>query len=246
MVRRADRTVERTADQGLTKPSFRRILLGGLPGFLREGLLPLAAFYSGWRLSGLGVGVAASAVASVLVYVFERCVGRDGLLVKLSLGFVAVQTLVGLLSHSTTVYLATPVLANAVWAVAFLGSAALRRPLAGTLACAWYPFPPGFRKTREFQRVYGVESIAWGGYLLARSALRLAVLRHGSVGSFLVVVFITGTPMTLALLAWSIWYAIRRLSGKDGSEDQDREDEPLDSVAREGASARALRVAEGG
>ena len=201
----------------MTEPSFRRILLGGLPGFLREGFLPLAAFYAGWRLAGLGVGIAVAAAVSVAVYAYERRAGRDGLLVRLSLAFTAVQTVVGLLSDSTTVYLATPVLANAVWAVAFLGSAALRRPLAGTLACAWYPFPPEFRETPEFKQVYGVESIVWGVYLLTRSALRLAVLLQGGVGSFVVVVFLTGTPATLGLVAWSIWYAIRRFSEVDGS-----------------------------
>jgi hypothetical protein len=49
-------------------------------------------------------------------------------------------------------------------------------------------------------------------YLIGRSALRLAALLTGGVGSFVVVAFLTGTPATIALLAWSIWYAIRRLS----------------------------------
>ena len=218
MVGGAAGTAEDGDDQGVTEPSFRRILLGGLPGFLREGFLPLAAFYAGWRLSGLGVGIAVSAAVSVAIYAYERRAGRDGLLVRLSLAFTAVQTVVGLLSHSTIVYLATPVLANAVWGVAFLGSAALGRPLAGTLACAWYPFSREFRTTPEFKQVYGVESIVWGVYSLGRSGLRLAVLLHGGVGSFVVVVFLTGTPATLGLVAWSIWYAIRRFSDADRAE----------------------------
>jgi hypothetical protein len=201
----------------VTAPSFRSVLLGGLPGFLREGFLPLGAFYVGWRVSGLGAGMAASAAASALIYAYERRAGRDGLLVRLSLAFVAVQTLAGLLSGSVTVYLATPVLANAIWAFLFLGSVAVRRPLAGALACAWYPFTPEFRQTAEFKRVYGIESVVWGVYLLARSALRLAVLLQGGVGSFLLVVFLTGTPAMLGLVAWSIWYAIRRFSSYEGS-----------------------------
>ena len=88
----------------------------------------------------------------------------------------------------------------------------MRRPLAGALACAWYPFPPAFRESPEFKRVYGVESVVWGVYLLARSALRLGFLLAGSVAGFLVVVFVTGTPTMLALMAWSVWYAVRRLS----------------------------------
>lgn len=197
---------------GLTEPDFRGILMTGLPGFLREGFLPLGAFYLGLKLDGLAAGIVASAVASLLIYLYERRAGRDALLVRLSLGFVAVQSAVGLLSHSTTAYLAQPVLIAAVWGLAFLASVPLRRPLAGALACAWYPFPRWFRETDRFKRVYGIESLVWGGYFVSRSGLRLAMLLHGSLGGFLAVTFATGTPLTLLLLAWSIRYSIRRLS----------------------------------
>jgi hypothetical protein len=199
----------------LAEPSFRGILLAGLPGFLREGFLPVGAFYAGLRLSGLAAGIGASAVLSVLVYLYERRGGRDGLLVRLSLLFVAVQSAVGLATDSTTVYLAQPVLINAAWGLAFLASVPLGRPLAGLLACAWYPFPGWYRETKRFKRVFGVESIVWGGYFLARSAVRLAVLVHGSLESFLVVAFLTGTPTLLLVLVWSIRYAIRVLAGED-------------------------------
>ncbi len=209
-------TAERE-DSGLIEPSFRRVLLGGLPGFLREGFLPLIAFYAASRLAGLGAGIAASAAVSVLIYGYERRAGREGLLVRLALVFVVVQVIVGLLSHSTTAYLATPVLANAVYGLAFLGSAALRRPLMGALACAWYPFPPEFRATPIFKRVFGIESIVWGLYLIGCSVLRLIVLLHEGVGSFVVVSIVTGTPAVLALVAWSIWYTIRRFADLDDS-----------------------------
>lgn len=196
----------------LPTPTFRGIFLTGLPGFLREGFLPLGAFYAGLRLGGLGAGVGAAAAASVLVYVFERRARRDGLLVRISLAFVAVQSVIALVSHSATVYLAQPVLANAAWGLAFLVSAALRRPLAGALACAWYPFPHWFRQTQAFKRVFVVESLVWGAYFLARSAIRLIVLLQGSLESFLLVVFLTGTPAMLLLMVWSIRYAMRGLS----------------------------------
>ena len=106
-----------------------------------------------------------------------------------------VQAAIGLVSGSPTVYLATPVVANAVWAAAFLASAAIGRPLAGMLACAWYPFQPAFRESARFKRVYGIESVVWGVYLLLRSALRLFALLHGGVGGFVVVTALTGTPV---------------------------------------------------
>jgi len=196
----------------MTPPTFRGVLFTGLPGFLREGFLPLGVFYVGLRLGGLGVGIVASTLTSGLIYLYARRAGRDALLVRLSLAFVAVQSVVGLVAHSALVYLAQPVLANAVWGIAFLMSVAVRRPLAGALACAWYPFPRWFRQTEQFKRVYGVESVVWGVYMLVRSGLRLTALLQGSLESFLLVVLVTGTPMMLLLVAWSIRYAIRGLT----------------------------------
>src|SRR5437588_443525 len=77
---------------------------------------------------------------------------------------------------------------------------------------AFYPFPGWFRQTEQFKRVYGVESVVWGVYMLLRSALRLAVLLQGGLESFLLVVLLTGTPIMLLLVAWSIRYAIRGLT----------------------------------
>jgi uncharacterized protein DUF3159 len=203
---------ERAEDHGLTEPTFWGVLMTGLPGVLREGFLPLGAFYAGLELSGLVAGILASALASVLIYLYERSRGRDALLVRLSLLFVAVQSIVGLVADSATVYLAQPVLLAAAWGAAFVVSVAVGRPLAGLLACAWYPFPQWLKESPDFKRVYTVESLVWGAYFLGRSALRLAILLHGSIGGFLVITFLTGTPVTILLLVWSIRYAMRGLA----------------------------------
>src|SRR2546429_9925357 len=72
----AARAVEEQVGGGLTKPTFRGVLLTGLPGFLREGFLPLGAFYVGLRLSGLGVGIPASVAVSGPVYLHHGRAGR--------------------------------------------------------------------------------------------------------------------------------------------------------------------------
>jgi hypothetical protein len=198
-------------------PSYRSLWRRGLPSLLREGFLPLGFFYVGHRAGGLAGGMAAAAAAALVIYAYERRAGRDGLMVRLSLAFVAVQTAIGVVAQSSTAYLAAPVLVNAAWGLAFLGSAAVGRPLAGALAQAWYPFPRELRELRAFRQIFAVESLVWGLYLLARSALRLVELQRGSLDGFLVVSFLTGTPATLLLLAWSMWYARRGLirAGED-------------------------------
>jgi intracellular septation protein A len=219
MVRETPDTAAERDEGGLTEPTFRGVLMTGLPGFLREGFLPVAAFYAGLRLSGLAAGIAASTVVSVLIYLYERRAGRDGLLVRVSLAFVLVQGAIGLAAGSATVYLAQPVLVNAAWGLAFLLSALIRRPLAGALACAWYPFPRWYRETEPFKRVYGIQSLVWGGYFVVRSVVRLAVLLNGSLESFLLTILLTGPPMMLLLIAWSIRHSIRGLttSGREAT-----------------------------
>jgi hypothetical protein len=204
-----------TEAQAMPEPSFRGILRTGLPGFLREGFLPVGAFYVGLKAGGLAVGIGASTAVAVAVYLFERRAGRDALLVRLSLAFVLVQAVVGLAADSTTVYLAQPVLLTAAWGLAFIVSVPLGRPLAGALASAWYPFPRWFRETEPFKRVFGVESLVWGAYFFARSGIRLAALLEGSLENFLLIVFLTGTPTMLALMLWSIRYAMRGLADAD-------------------------------
>jgi len=211
MVRDAPAAAAAT-EGSLRKPSFSEIFRAGGPGMLREGVLPLAGFYVGLKLGGLAVAIAASTAVSLLIYRHERRAGREGLLVRISLGFVIVQGAVGLLAHSTTVYLAQPVLIAAAWGLAFLVSIPLGRPLAGTLACAWYPFPHWFRETPEFKRVFGIVSAVWATYFLGRSALRLWILLHGSLESFLLINIVTGTPVMLLVLAGTVSYSIRALS----------------------------------
>jgi Protein of unknown function (DUF3159) len=223
MVREASGAPEQRDEGGLTEPTFRGILLTGLPGFLREGFLPFGAFYVGLRLSGLVAGIAVSTAVSVLIYLYERRAGRDALLVRISLVVVLVQAAIGLAANSAVVYLAQPVLVNAAWGLAFLVSTAIRRPLAGALAFAWYPFPREFRETEEFKRIFGVQSLVWGAYFMARSALRMAALLYGSLESFLAVVFLTGTPVMFLLIVWSIRHAMRGLTASEGEATLDGE-----------------------
>ena len=57
-----------------------------------------------------------------------------------------------------------------------------------------------------------MQSIVWGIYCLAASALRLGVLLTSGVGGFVVVSFVTGTPFLVALVLWGVWHARRTFS----------------------------------
>ena len=168
----------------LPEPSWRLLLGRGLPNFALEGFVPVLVFYGVWRAGGLGAGIAASAAGGG-------------------------QALVALVAHSATLYLAQPVLFSACWGIAYLVSAAIGRPLIGVFARAWYPFPPEFRASEAYLREFGMQSVVWGVYCLARAALRLGVLVAGSVGGFVLVSFLSGTPILAVLVLWGIWHARR-------------------------------------
>lgn len=189
--------------------TVRAILLGSGPRFARDGFGPVLAFYLGWKLVGLAVGIALATGVAVLAHRAARREERTGALAKLALGFVFVQAAIGLASGSARAYLAQPVLLSAVLGIAFFVSAFTRRPIIGIFAEETYPFPPEVRQSDTFRRIFARASIVWGVYQVVRAGIRLAVLTQASVDAYVVINFATGIPMISAMFAWTTWYAVR-------------------------------------
>lgn len=169
----------------------------------------MAAFYLGYELANLVIAIVLATAVGIALDLYERRRGRAGALALVSVAFLLVQAVVGLVADSAVVYLAQPVLVSAIWGFANIGSAIVGRPLAGVFADAWYPFPPEVKASRTYHRIFGIESVVWGLYLLARSGIRMLALASGSIGAFAAVQLATGVPFTIALVAWSVWYATR-------------------------------------
>ena len=193
----------------MPEPSWAFLLRRGMPAFAVEGIVPVLLFYAVWKAAGLAAGILVATVASAAALVWQQRRGQGGWVSYLTLVFLAVQAVVGLTAHSATVYLAQPVVLSAGWAVAYLVSAAIGRPLIGVFANAWYPFPPAFRASEAYKREFGLQSVVWGIYLFGRAALRLAALLRGGIGGFVVISFLTGTPAFFGLVAWGLWHARR-------------------------------------
>jgi hypothetical protein len=217
MVRQAGTPLapDRVAD--LPEPTWGSMLGRGLPQFAGEAVAPVLVFFGVWKAAGLGPAIAASTVVYLALAVVVLRRGRDVRLIAIGAVFVVIQAIVGLVSHSATVYLAQPVVLSALWSVAYFVSAAIRRPLIGVFASAWYPFPPWFRASAPFKHEFGMQSVVWGVYCLARAALRLFVLLHSGVGGFVVISLVTGFPVFFALVLWGIWHARRVFSRLDAS-----------------------------
>jgi len=195
----------------VSAPSFKQLLLGGGPRFFRDAFGPPVAFYVGFKLHGLVLGVAIASTWTLVAYVWERRHGRPGVAARIGLGIAIIQAVVGLLSRSAVGYFAPPVIANAAYGLAFFVSVAIRRPLAGVFAAEMHPLPAEIRASPEFRCTFSRVSLVWGFYLLGRSALRAFVLMRYSVDVYVAVNVMTAAPLTLLLMGWSFWYGLRSL-----------------------------------
>ena len=189
--------------------SLRGMLLGSGPRFARDAFGPVLVFYVMWKVGGLAAGVISATVVALAAWWWERSRERPGLMARISLALVIIQAVIGLVADDAKVYLAQPVLVSGIYGLVFLGSALVGRPLAGAFADEVYPFPPEVRASKTFRTVFGRISLAWGGFLLLRSVLRMVTLSSLSIDGFVAINFLTGPPLTAGLIAWSMWYGRR-------------------------------------
>ena len=198
--------------------SVTALLLGSGPRFARDAVGPVLAFYLCWKLVGLGTAIAVATALSAVAYGWERRQGRPGIGAALGLAITLTQAVVGLTTGSAIAYFVPPLVVNGLWGLAFLGSAAIGRPLSGVFAQETYPFPDAITGSSTYRRVFSTISVVWGVYFLARTAVRLLALSWRNVDLFIVINIATGIPFTAALMSWSIWYGVRgfRQSGEWG------------------------------
>ena len=185
--------------------SARAILFGSGPRFARDAFGPVLAFYVGWKLVGLVLGIALASTVSLLAYRYERRRERPGMIARLALVFIVVQASIGLASNSAKVYLAQPAILDLALGLVFLISTLRGKPFAGQFAEEFFPFPPEVKESETFRRAFSLVSLVWAVYLLGRSIFLLAMLQY-SVDTFVAVNVVTGFPIISGLMTWSVWY----------------------------------------
>ncbi|HEV3227939.1 MAG TPA: hypothetical protein VGY97_00585 [Solirubrobacteraceae bacterium] len=186
------------------------ILRRSAPRVVLNGFGPLAAFYVGWKSAGLIVGIAAAAAFGLLMYRHERRAGRPAMIVRVALGLVAIRTTVGLITHSTNLYLGQEIILDTILGSVVLGSLLMRRPLVAMFAPEVYPVPDQVRDSDTFRQIFAVITLVWGTYFLVRAAVRLAALLTLTTDGYLLVAALSDFPFLLALIGWSVIYSTRR------------------------------------
>lgn len=189
--------------------SVRGILLGSGPRFARDTFGPVLAFWIGWKVGGLVLGILLSTVVALGAWLHERRQARPGLMARIALAVVLFQAALGLASDSAVAFLAPQVLMNLAWGVAFIVSALIGKPLTGVFAAEMVDMPREVRASATYRRVFGRISAAWGAYMVVRSAVRFALLAWVSVDAFVASNLLTGAPLMALMMTWSIWYGTR-------------------------------------
>jgi intracellular septation protein A len=175
---------------------------------VRDAFGPLAVFFAGWKLVGLGVGIGAAVVFGVTIFLHERRQGRPATVVRLALLLVAIRATVGITSGSATDYLATEIGIDALLACAVLGSLRTERPFASWFAGDVYPFPQELIASQPYRHAMRTVTTVWGIYFLLRGLIRLSALLTLSTDSYVLVVALSDAPFLIGLLAWSVYYVL--------------------------------------
>jgi hypothetical protein len=176
------------------------------PRFVRDAFGPLAAFYAGWKLIGLTVGIGLAVLLGLSVFVHERRQGRPAMVVRLALVLVGIRALVGLSSGSARVYLGQEIAIDTLLGSVVLATLRGARPFASWFVEEIYPLPAQLRESDTFVRCMRIVTAVWGGYFLLRALVRLTALLTLSTDSYVLVAALSDAPFLVALLAWSVYY----------------------------------------
>lgn len=197
---------------GDAQGASRSLLRSVGPRLIRDILGPTLCFYAGWKLShNIFVGIGLGSGFSLAAYRYERRRGRPGVIARVVLGFVVIQAVVGLATGSATAYLIQPAVLGAINGAIWLGSVAIRRPLAGLFAHEVFPVDEQIRASEEFRAVFLHVSLLFGLFFLVFAAIQAVVLLILGVGAF-VAVRVADVVCTLGMVVYCLRYTVANLS----------------------------------
>jgi len=174
------------------------------------GLGPLA-FVAVYAVAGLNTA-AAVAVGLSVVLMIERLIRRKpvvnavgGLLGTGLAAFIAVRT------GKAEGYFVPRMLYQIALAIAFAGSALVRRPITGYLIAALYRAEPGWADLKPVRRTMIELSLAWAALFALRAAVYAFLIASGRVGWLAAASIVMGWPAFGLLMFGSYRYVPGRL-----------------------------------
>ena len=156
---------------------FVAVVTRSAPRLIEASLIPTALFYCCLVMAGIG-----AAYAAALLWLYaaagSRLVRRRPVPPLLVLGAIGitVRTTIAVMSGSTFVYFAQPVLGSLVIGCVFLASVALGRPMVRALALEFWPLTPDMLANPAVSRLLRRLTFLWAGVNLAVGAATFTLL----------------------------------------------------------------------
>jgi intracellular septation protein A len=183
---------------------------------LESALVPAGLFYLLLTVAGFGFGAVAALTWS-LVAIGLRVARRKPIpaVLLVTTGLLIARTVVGLMTGSVFLYFLQPTLQNFLFALLFLASAPLNRPLLARLADDFCAFPDALSKNPRVHHFFQRVSLLWAFVFAANGAATLLMLAKATLGDYLLVSTAGSYSLVvLGALCSLLWF--RRALRRDG------------------------------
>jgi intracellular septation protein A len=208
-----------TSERPSPLPQSFEELFGGARGLVDSGLPPVVfVLVNAWRGLDVAVG-AAVAVGAILLNL--RLVRREPVRHAVS-GFLGVLIAAGVAKAlgSAEGFFVPGIALNGLYAVVFLGSVLIRRPVLGALFRTFGQHSEAYYSHPLVRRAYAEVTLLWAAVFVSRVVVQTALVRAGRPGWLAATKLAMGLPLTFVALALTpLWVARRTRSVEDYSGD---------------------------
>jgi hypothetical protein len=208
---------------GTAPPTFSHVLgaLGGLRGVVDGGLPPLvfvvANGVAGGRANPLGPAIGAAAVTG-LVVLGVRVARRETLRPMLGgLIGLAVAVTFAALSGDARAFFLPGIYVDGAYAVGFLVSAVLGRPLVGTIYGLLFRRRESWRADPRLRRMFMVATVGWSLVFALRAGVQGVLYAADEPGLLAAGKLALGWPLTVVAAVLTLAAVSRALRTRDGS-----------------------------
>ena len=183
---------------------------------------PSLIFLAANALGGIRSAILAASIASLVLVAARHRRGRSiGLLLPLSLLYVAGRAAVGLLSGSDDVYFGVGLVISVLVAVAVLGTTVTPTPAASAVIPMFVRYSPATVAHPTYRRVARRVTAVWAAGELAMAAWEAHHLARATTEEFLGLRMLVGWPAMFVLVGMLIFYVRLRLDPVELSQPSD-------------------------
>jgi hypothetical protein len=189
-------------------PRLRNLARHAFPTVLEGTLVPVGLFWLMLHFVGVTGALAAGITWSYSAILYRLVTRRriSGLLL-LGAATITARTVIALATGSVIVYFLQPTLGTFLIGTAFLGSAAIRRPLAERLARDFCPVPVDTLSHPKMRCFFIHISLLWAFVQLTNAALALWLLFSQSIGTFVLARSAASGCLTVsAIILSTLWF----------------------------------------